>query len=105
MESQGGWSVARLGYRPALDGIRALAVFAVMLDHGGTRLVGGSIGVDVFFVLSGFLITSLLLEEWSLTTRIKLFEFYRRRGTAALSRAGGNGCAGRRPLRRDPRTG
>ena len=79
VESQGGWSVARLGYRPAFDGIRAIAVFAVMLDHGGTRLVGGSIGVDVFFVLSGFLITSLLLEEWSLTTRIKLFEFYRRR--------------------------
>ncbi len=50
---------------PALDGIRAVAVLGVMLYHGGAPLVGGGfMGVNMFFVLSGFLITSLLLGEW-----------------------------------------
>jgi peptidoglycan/LPS O-acetylase OafA/YrhL len=52
------------GYSPALDGIRALAVTAVVLFHAGVGgLSGGFLGVDTFFVLSGFLITSLLLRE------------------------------------------
>ncbi len=51
---------------PALDGLRAIAVFGVMLFHGGAPGVGGGfLGVNVFFVLSGFLITSLLLGEWA----------------------------------------
>jgi peptidoglycan/LPS O-acetylase OafA/YrhL len=70
----------RLGYRPALDGLRALAVLAVIAHHASpTLLPGGFLGVDVFFVLSGFLITALLLEEWEKTGRIGLLQFYRRR--------------------------
>ena len=70
----------RLGHRPALDGLRAIAVLVVMAHHGyvlGFR--GGSIGVDIFFVLSGFLITSLLLEEWDRTEGISFGKFYLRR--------------------------
>ena len=53
-----------LGYLPALDGVRAVAVLAVMLFHFGQGwLPGGYMGVDVFFVLSGFLITTLLIQN------------------------------------------
>jgi len=74
-----------LGYRPCLDGFRAVAILAVMGFHltlPGMR--GGSIGVDLFFVLSGFLITSLLLEEWRQTQSIDLKHFYIRRGLRLL---------------------
>ncbi|HEX9466985.1 MAG TPA: acyltransferase, partial [Acidimicrobiia bacterium] len=58
--------VGSFGYQPALDGIRAFAVAAVLLYHGGQSwAVGGYLGVDAFFVLSGFLITTLLVTEWS----------------------------------------
>ena len=54
------------GYVPGLDGIRAVAVLGVLLYHGGAPLsTGGFLGVNMFFVLSGFLITSLLLGEWT----------------------------------------
>lgn len=54
----------KLGYRPALDGIRALAILLVVGSHAHpTLLKGGELGVDVFFALSGFLITTLILEE------------------------------------------
>lgn len=70
---------------PALDGIRAIAVALVLLDHGGIPGVsGGFIGVDVFFVLSGFLITSLLLEELDRTDRIDLLHFWVRRARRLL---------------------
>ena len=63
-------------YRPALDGVRALAVTAVLLFHGGVSVLrGGFLGVDAFFVLSGFLITSLLLAEHTQTGRIRLAAF------------------------------
>lgn len=53
----------RLGYRPALDGLRALAIIPVIGLHAFGWPREGSLGVDLFFVLSGFLITVLLLEE------------------------------------------
>src|SRR5262249_45359556 len=65
--------VFRLGYRPALDGIRAVAILLVLGFHSGLRfLPGGSLGVDIFFVLSGFLITCLLAQEWQENGRIGL---------------------------------
>jgi peptidoglycan/LPS O-acetylase OafA/YrhL len=72
---------APLGYQPALDGIRAVAVVAVMIFHfvGPDRFTGGLIGVDVFFVLSGFLITNLLLDERHRTGAVSLRGFYHRR--------------------------
>ena len=76
---------AQLGYRPALDGLRALAVVAVLLYHGGVPwAAGGFLGVDVFFVLSGFLITSLLVQEWARTGRIALGAFWLRRARRLL---------------------
>ncbi|MET0628767.1 MAG: acyltransferase family protein [Acidimicrobiia bacterium] len=69
-----------LGYQPALDGLRAIAVGAVLLYHGGvTWSSGGFLGVDVFFVLSGFLITSLLVTEYQRTGGIAVLAFYGRR--------------------------
>jgi peptidoglycan/LPS O-acetylase OafA/YrhL len=65
---------------PWLDGLRALAVAAVLAFHSGaTRASGGSVGVDVFFVLSGFLITMLLLREHRSSGRLHLGRFYARR--------------------------
>ena len=72
-----------LGYRPALDGLRGVSVLAVMLHHSGL-LEGGWLGVDVFFSLSGFLITSLLLEEHERTGGIGLGPFYARRALRLL---------------------
>ncbi|RWC33779.1 MAG: acyltransferase [Mesorhizobium sp.] len=67
-------------YNPALDGVRAVAVLAVVGYHcEAPFLIGGHIGVDVFFVLSGFLITSILLSELAETSRISLRRFYWRR--------------------------
>ena len=54
----------RLGYRADLEGLRAVAILLVVAAHAGVPwLAGGFVGVDVFFVLSGFLITGLLLQE------------------------------------------
>ncbi|MGV9802988.1 acyltransferase family protein [Mycobacterium sp. NPDC003449] len=70
---------------PALDGIRAIAVLLVLAGHGGVPgVAGGFIGVDVFFVLSGFLITSLLLDEFARTDRIDLKGFWIRRARRLL---------------------
>jgi peptidoglycan/LPS O-acetylase OafA/YrhL len=68
-----------------LDGVRAVAVALVLADHGGIPgLSGGFLGVDVFFVLSGFLITSLLLDELGRTGRIGLRDFWIRRARRLL---------------------
>ncbi len=73
------------GYRPALDGVRALAVTAVVLFHGGVPgLRGGFLGVDAFFVLSGYLITALLLAEYDRSGRISLPDFWGRRARRLL---------------------
>ena len=70
----------RVKYRPDLDGIRALAILAVMAHHTEMSAAGGGwMGVDIFFVLSGFLITTLLLEEWDKKGHIALGQFYLRR--------------------------
>jgi peptidoglycan/LPS O-acetylase OafA/YrhL len=66
-------------YLPAIDGLRALSIIAVLLYHDGELVRGGYLGVDVFFVLSGFLITSLLFQEWRRTARVDLRGFYLRR--------------------------
>ena len=73
-------SVAGLAYRPYLDGLRAVAVYLVVLFHAGSgRFSGGYIGVDVFFVLSGFLVTQLLLRDLGRTGKIRYGRFYSRR--------------------------
>jgi peptidoglycan/LPS O-acetylase OafA/YrhL len=70
----------RFGYHPGLDGIRGLAVAAVFLFHVGSPLVpGGALGVSVFFTLSGFLITRLLLDESVRDAAIDLPRFWARR--------------------------
>jgi peptidoglycan/LPS O-acetylase OafA/YrhL len=75
----------RLAYLPGLDGVRAFAVAAVMIYHGGLSLAtGGFMGVDTFFVLSGFLITSLLVAEWRGTLTIRLGAFWARRARRLL---------------------
>jgi peptidoglycan/LPS O-acetylase OafA/YrhL len=76
--------VARLGYRPALDGVRALAVAPVVGVHAFGLPHEGNLGVDLFFVLSGFLITTLLLEERAATGRISFSAFYRRRAARLM---------------------
>ncbi|MEA2825954.1 MAG: hypothetical protein QOG43_393 [Actinomycetota bacterium] len=79
----------RLGYRPALDGLRAIAVSGVIIGHFWEwSLPGGFIGVDLFFVLSGFLITTLLLEERARTGRLSLRYFYARRALRLLPALG-----------------
>ncbi|WP_018639439.1 acyltransferase family protein [Parafrankia elaeagni] len=72
--------LAPLGHSPALDGLRALAVLGVMAYHAGLSwMPGGLLGVDAFFVLSGFLITGLLVAEYRTTRRIDLRSFWIRR--------------------------
>lgn len=68
----------RIGYLPGLDGVRAVALIGVLLFHAG-HLRGGFLSVDLFFVLSGFLITSLLLAEWKASGHIDLRRFWSRR--------------------------
>ena len=75
----------RLTYLPGVDGLRALAVLAVLLYHAELPWIqGGFLGVDVFFVISGYLITSLLLAEWSQRGRIDLPAFWLRRARRLL---------------------
>src|SRR5450755_153834 len=69
---------------PALDGVRALAALAVIAYHLGLGWApGGLLGVGVFFTLSGYLITDLLLAEWA-TGRVRLREFWMRRARRLL---------------------
>jgi peptidoglycan/LPS O-acetylase OafA/YrhL len=67
-------------YRPDIDGLRAIAIIAVVFYHAGfPGFPGGFVGVDVFFVISGFLITALLFNEAAATGRLGLSAFYARR--------------------------
>ncbi len=74
-------SCSKLAYVPELDGLRGIAILAVMFFHAEIQFFeGGFIGVDIFFVLSGFLITSLLVQEFDcMGARINLQHFYMRR--------------------------
>jgi peptidoglycan/LPS O-acetylase OafA/YrhL len=67
-------------YRPDIDGLRAIAIISVIAYHAGFRgFSGGFVGVDIFFVISGFLITSLLFNEAVATGHVNLGAFYARR--------------------------
>ena len=69
-----------VGFRPDIEGLRAIAVGLVVLYHAGVPFVhGGFIGVDIFFVLSGYLITGLLAKELESSGGIDLPKFYARR--------------------------
>ena len=76
-------------FRPDIEGLRAVAILLVVAYHAGVPgFAGGFVGVDVFFVLSGYLITGLLFEELSRTGRIAFKQFYARRARRLLP-----GCA------------
>ena len=77
----------RLGHRPVLDGLRGIAIFLVMLTHTNV-LPNGYVGVDLFFALSGFLITTLLYDEWDRNGGISLKRFYGRRARRLLPALG-----------------
>ena len=80
----------KISYRPEIDGLRAIAVGAVILYHAQITLFGqqpfkgGFIGVDIFFVISGYLITSLILNELETTGKFSFIYFYERRARRLL---------------------
>jgi peptidoglycan/LPS O-acetylase OafA/YrhL len=81
-------TIAPLTHRDDIQGLRAVAVLLVALNHAGVGfLAGGFVGVDVFFVLSGFLITSILLSDAAKHGRISLAGFYARRARRILPAA------------------
>lgn len=76
------------GYRPDIEGLRGIAILSVVLYHLDARLLpGGFTGVDVFFVISGFLITGILLREYQISGRIDLWGFWARRARRILPSA------------------
>ena len=70
---------ATIPHLPALDGLRGLAVLGVLLFHANKLLIGGYLGVDLFFVLSGYLITSILIAEYGASAKLDLSRFWVRR--------------------------
>ena len=88
IRSHAGAPGATTGFRPDIQGLRAVAVGVVLLYHANMPfLTGGFVGVDVFFVISGFLITGLLLRESLTRGRIDLADFYARRARRILPAA------------------
>ncbi|MCY3449493.1 acyltransferase family protein [Citrobacter freundii] len=67
-----------LKYRPDIDGLRALAVMLVVLYHAKFPVSGGFLGVDIFFVISGYLITTIIYKE-SRNKKFSFLNFYKRR--------------------------
>ncbi|MGO2558413.1 acyltransferase family protein [Brachybacterium sp.] len=81
-------AAAKPGFRPDIQGLRAIAVMLVVLFHSGVEtLSGGYVGVDVFFVISGFLITTHLLETLAREGRIGFASFYAKRARRILPAA------------------
>ncbi|MDN6303819.1 MAG: acyltransferase, partial [Brachybacterium sp.] len=81
-------ATAKPGFRPDIQGLRAIAVMLVVLFHSGVQtLSGGYVGVDVFFVISGFLITTHLLETLARDGRISFGRFYAKRARRILPAA------------------
>jgi peptidoglycan/LPS O-acetylase OafA/YrhL len=85
---------------PAIDGLRAVAVLAVVAYHAGLPVSAGFVGVDIFFVISGYLITRLLHDEVQATGRLDFMGFYARRARRILPALGtqetkGRGVSGR----------
>ncbi|MFZ9017135.1 MAG: acyltransferase family protein [Ilumatobacteraceae bacterium] len=82
---RGSSTLSKVPYLPGLDGLRAIAVIAVMVYHADPDwLSGGFLGVEVFFVISGYLITLLLMAEFERTGRVNLVEFWIRRARRLL---------------------
>jgi len=82
-----GSSEKRIGFRPDIEGLRAVAILLVLAYHAGLPVSGGYVGVDVFFVISGFLISGLLVREVESTGSISLLAFYARRAKRLLPAA------------------
>lgn len=72
------------GFRKDVQGVRAIAVIIVVASHAGLPVPGGFVGVDVFFVVSGYVITQLLFREWIAQGRLQLGKFYWRRFTRLM---------------------
>jgi len=78
-------SLRQRPFRPDIEGLRAVAVMVVIAFHAGVpHITGGYVGVDVFYVISGFLITGLLVDELERTGTISLRGFYARRARRLL---------------------
>ena len=79
---------SRLEYRPEIDTLRAISVFAVIIYHAGFYdklfFPGGYLGVDIFFVISGYLISKLILKEIFKTKKFNIKKFYERRARRIL---------------------
>ena len=75
----------KINYRPEIDGLRAISVIAIIIYHskiyflGRPLLPGGNFGVDIFFVISGYLITSTILKEIKTSGSFSIINFYERR--------------------------
>jgi len=81
--------ISRVPYLPGLDALRALAVVAVMIYHANSDwLPGGYLGVEMFFVISGYLITLLLIAEQERSYRVSLGDFWMRRARRLLPALG-----------------
>lgn len=88
-QNDSGTALGDRRYRPDVEGLRAVAVGAVVLFHAGVPgFSGGFVGVDVFFVISGFVITGLLLRKRESVTSFELKDFYARRARRILPAAG-----------------
>jgi peptidoglycan/LPS O-acetylase OafA/YrhL len=85
--ADGSDGTAQRRFRPDIEGLRAVAVIAVVLSHASLGLRGGYVGVDVFFVISGFLITRQLFEEGNRRGKFSFAKFYARRARRILPAA------------------